>query len=101
MPPATRRASPALIGAGNRESVMSRKTELAKYEIRSGPDGTRGIYLRAYNVRLAKFNANSTTLQRALASVFEQAAREPKAKRLARLSGRPVDMMIAATGGRR
>jgi hypothetical protein len=51
------------------------------YEIREGGDGHMGIYLTEYNVRLAKFNANTHALQTRLRLLFERANRpEVKAK---------------------
>jgi hypothetical protein len=55
--------------------------QLADYEVRSGRDGKMGIYLRAYNVRLATFAANSSALQTALMVVLDVAAADAKAKK--------------------
>lgn len=46
--------------------------EPEKYEVRRGDDGKMGIYLRAYNVRLAVFNVNSAKLQKTLTSFFTE-----------------------------
>lgn len=51
-----------------------RSNELETYTVRRGTDGKMGIYLRAYNVRCATFNANTETLQRTLGKLFDQAA---------------------------
>lgn len=47
-----------------------KKHDFSKYEIRTGSDGKRGIYLKAYNVRMATFNANTAQLQEALEDIF-------------------------------
>ena len=48
------------------------KYDFSKYEIRTGRDGKRGIYLKAYNVRIATFNANTAKFQDALNEIFEE-----------------------------
>lgn len=75
---------------------MSKRSKLADYEIRTGADGKIGIYLRAYNVRMATFNSNSRTLQALLSQLFHRAARPSMAARIKRISGEPVDALTAA-----
>lgn len=61
---------------------MPKKTkpepQWSDYEVRHGTDGKVGIYLRAYNVRLATFNANTTSLQLRLGKLFDRAAKTEK-----------------------
>ena len=46
-------------------------TQLADYEVRQGANEEWGIYLRAYNVRVAIFAANSSATRTTLARMFE------------------------------
>lgn len=45
--------------------------QLADYCVRTGSDGAWGIYLRDFNVRVAKFSDNSQCVRDALARVFD------------------------------
>lgn len=74
---------------------MGNVMKLSDLEIRTGGDGKQGIYLRAYNVRLATFNANTRSLQKLLADLIKRASREPKAARVRRFGGKPVDAISA------
>lgn len=56
----------------------------ADYEIRTGKDGKVGIYLRAYNMRLATFNANTHHAQTAFRALFERAFRSKETRAHAR-----------------
>lgn len=72
---------------------------LEAYEIRRGGDGKVGIYTRGYDVRMATFNANSASLQRALKGVFDRAvAAQRKAEALRRATScGSVNILQAAT----
>jgi hypothetical protein len=41
---------------------MKDKIDLGSFVVRTGKDGKRGIYLRAYNVRMATFNDGAEQL---------------------------------------
>lgn len=51
--------------------VRTAAESLGDYTVRTGTDGKTGIYLRAYNVRIATFNAGTEGCQRALQRVFD------------------------------
>lgn len=62
---------------------MTRQSEwFEDYEVRVGGDGKMGIYLRAYNVRLATFNCNTVALQTRLRLMFDAAYKAEQKRRL-------------------
>lgn len=64
--------------------------EVADYEVRNG-----GIYTRRFNVRLAKFALNSTSLQDVLKKIFDTAHADKQAKIEAfKISKLPVEKQI-------
>jgi len=50
-------------------------TELGSYCVRRGKNGKAGIFLRAYNVRLATFETGSEQLQELLENMLDLEAR--------------------------
>lgn len=56
---------------------MKRTRDFSAYHIKRGRDGKVGIYLRAYNVRLATFNAGTRALQEQLRKLFDQHPSKP------------------------
>jgi hypothetical protein len=55
--------------------------DAAKYEVRAGKNGVIGIFLRAYNVRVAEFSENSHEVQETFYALCNAAlAPPPEAK---------------------
>lgn len=53
--------------------IREKSNDLATYEVREGEDGTWGIFLRNYHVRLATFVPNSAPLRKLLKETFDHA----------------------------